>query len=1166
MRLGGRLAVLGSFRSNSEVFIPGPPLLRWNPSGFLVAFSLGTSILIYIGLLVRSKVPTSGLNTTLIATILGILLLGTSLIYSWEFFLRDLRQAPEELTILGRIEHTVPDVGHSIPVLHHIHTDLSQVGKLFWVLNEAHYLVREQLLSDLKRRARSGCTKCRDHAALQLALCYSTAFGTPRNVALSTSWLEFGHKSERDLKRLYKEAEYQVEVAWGYETPMFKGVAALRTYECHLPNMIFNKFGEGAHPAAILRYRQEIDGRIEAGICLRSVATLHSKLGDLYFSRRDYKLAENHFREALKIENEMNPHRSVLLRRVITSAFERSHWYAHLLAMALDAQEKGKAAIETLNGINLPTKAPKEEGILRSTISKLFKNNRQHNEFLWTRELLVQLLIKQNELDKVLNMNPLSVFAEILNIDEKDSSVAEEEDVLLLKERSSRNIAALADSLSEQGRRLEAAHILRQRQKIYIKHYGASNLTTIQAMGELTFLLSKMLPDQVQEALSLEFPILGNSPQEANNELLLLRTIYAFALSKSGLLHEAIAELNQVLHVKERKWTQADYVSQGCLSPLADTFGFHGCREWKEPALMQQELLSMLKQEQCPKIQESVIALLCALARIDGLKDSLTLMRHLVEQLRLEYPDQWSDRCRIQGYLVFTLSSLGLCFQDANYLNEALCLGNATKDEISQTCGLKTVELFDAVVDLASVYSKKSIVACHFHGFNLQDLNFMRNAEGMHQLVVDIAREIFGDTHEKTTNALIQLHALIGRHAIARAGNFPELSVFSFNDRSKEIQASLGENSSVPQLELLSTIQLFSETSDHLLQLQFLSIEDYFDVQGDIVEMIDKEFEDSHDRKFLDIHARKRMDIYERQLTLYHPLSQAQRIHIARMCVRRGRVKKAWSLLSVVPWCHENYYLRSNGVLTPHPQIIRALETIAQAFELDGASYISLPILKSALQMAQKTFRGGDAHPSTVLLRLNLLRAISRAEDGCPTKRISNAQDRLKLATETFGQQQTETIGCMNELAEALLDDARKREALRITHEALELGLPLWNFSHPMASRLWKNFLTAHNRLADSERFRAQLKEFLLPHLEDEPFRRGLRAGVEIVFAAIERLVVSRWALGPDHYFTKVMGDEVKSLTFHCVAHAKLLIQKCLELGSAELPDCERFNIDTYMP
>lgn len=81
--------------------------------------------MIYIGLLVRSNFSTSGFNTTVIATVLGILLLGASLIYNWEFFLRDLRQAPNELTIFGRIEHTVPDVGHNIPVLHHIHADLT---------------------------------------------------------------------------------------------------------------------------------------------------------------------------------------------------------------------------------------------------------------------------------------------------------------------------------------------------------------------------------------------------------------------------------------------------------------------------------------------------------------------------------------------------------------------------------------------------------------------------------------------------------------------------------------------------------------------------------------------------------------------------------------------------------------------------------------------------------------------------------------------------------------------------------------------------------------------------------------------------------------------------------------------------------------------------------
>lgn len=64
------------------------------------------------------------------------------------------------------------------------------------MLNETHYLVREQLINDLERRAQGSCTKCQDHAALQLELCFSTVFGTPRNVASSESWLAFSHKKK----------------------------------------------------------------------------------------------------------------------------------------------------------------------------------------------------------------------------------------------------------------------------------------------------------------------------------------------------------------------------------------------------------------------------------------------------------------------------------------------------------------------------------------------------------------------------------------------------------------------------------------------------------------------------------------------------------------------------------------------------------------------------------------------------------------------------------------------------------------------------------------------------------------------------------------------------------------------------------------------------------
>lgn len=74
---------------------------------------------------------------------------------------------------------------------------------------------------------------------------------------------------------------------------------------------------------------------------------------------------------------------------------------------------------------------------------------------------------------------------------------------------------------------------------------------------------------------------------------------------------------------RDRKWTGADYATQSCMRHLADSFGFHGTREWKEPAVMQQELVLMFKRVQCPRIQEAVIALLCALARTDELKNAL---------------------------------------------------------------------------------------------------------------------------------------------------------------------------------------------------------------------------------------------------------------------------------------------------------------------------------------------------------------------------------------------------------------------------------------------------------------------------------------------------------------------------------------------------------------
>lgn len=100
------------------------------------------------------------------------------------------------------------------------------------------------------------------------------------------------------------------------------------------------------------------------------------------------------------------------------------------------------------------------------------------------------------------------------------------------------------------------------------------------------------------------------------------------------------------------------------------------------------------------------------------------------------------------------LSSFGFCSQSAEYLNEALSLRNAMRDEVYQTCGPEALELLDVVVLLASVYSKKSIIACHIYRFGLQNLNFMKKAERVHQLTVEMATTIFGDTHEKTADVM----------------------------------------------------------------------------------------------------------------------------------------------------------------------------------------------------------------------------------------------------------------------------------------------------------------------------------------------------------------------------------------------------------------------------
>lgn len=109
--------VLTILRRNPEVFIPGPPLLTWSnvdPFGSSNLIMI-TIIVIYSILLITSIVAKR--NSTSYAIILGIFLLLICCTNTWATFLQDLRHAPLDFSIFGRIEHAVPDVGHHILLL-----------------------------------------------------------------------------------------------------------------------------------------------------------------------------------------------------------------------------------------------------------------------------------------------------------------------------------------------------------------------------------------------------------------------------------------------------------------------------------------------------------------------------------------------------------------------------------------------------------------------------------------------------------------------------------------------------------------------------------------------------------------------------------------------------------------------------------------------------------------------------------------------------------------------------------------------------------------------------------------------------------------------------------------------------------------------------------------
>lgn len=167
-------------------------------------------------------------------------------------------------------------------------------------LDDTDYIVRRSIAQDLLYKAvHTECSLCRQRCAFWVAICYSLAFGVPRDPEAVQQWLDKSGSSDKDLRAVIEHIDNKYRVP-GHVSKDVLDQLGLRML------VSANRIQEYQASSRILEaeafLRQEIDARSEAlGSNHRGLATLSSELARVLASRSLFSEAEQRQKQVVEI-------------------------------------------------------------------------------------------------------------------------------------------------------------------------------------------------------------------------------------------------------------------------------------------------------------------------------------------------------------------------------------------------------------------------------------------------------------------------------------------------------------------------------------------------------------------------------------------------------------------------------------------------------------------------------------------------------------------------------------------------------------------------------------------------------------------------------------------------------------------------------------------------
>lgn len=986
--------------------------------------------------------------------------------------------------------------------------------------------MRAQIVKDLQLRLRDpdpesvdprkSCTTCSSLAAFQLALCYYTAFGTPRDLQATKTLLGRGGNKLKGMRKACKEIQFWEAHYYSERIDSESlGVEPNYGFEEDLPD---NDFTIRRVPEVVDFYEAEIEGKIQSEACHHSAIVLQRSIGKICTEAYMYEKAEEVYRAAIDMLKTAPPISIGIMgidkrkqRRMVDE-------YKEYLAEALQSQGKLKDAIKELETTGIFRKEAGTAGqLLEFAKSKVKKRTAfEWRDCVESKVWMMDLLLEQykssrreSDLYAVMASGLISDLGEKAKGWKNSRKMNLERDLKVMKS-ALKVLKELAEAWTALGHGAKSRAILDERVRLcagFFDEDGSKDSNeTYSAKHDLAvgLLLDGAYPDalMILEKLSTQ-----STYDEIHPERLELMTAISLTYSRMGADEKAMDIMGRVLQIKRATFGDSHPINLGCMNDLAGSLSILGEKALSTPAALQHDLLAILKASSDREVRTRTMDLLWHFSKSECLYKVLSELDSFLALLKSK-DDHFGSIVKIQTSLVFMLSHLGFTFEDATILEQAEAVNLELKERHERYFSADSVGSLSILESMACISWMKCNILCKRKGFGRDDFAYFERLIESHAAVYDLSSTLRGPRHCRTIDAMERWAIALSDIGFARDNEEMILKSQDLYEEAILMRRDNPDSASAGPPD--DNGDESSHAAYHLAILQFKR-----------KNLAAKDLRFSY-KKMRDFLYGAEAPFHPGELALLESLvytmleehvPKTPSRKLSRAFSRFRRVRKEWDKEPEL-----------------HPDYLRATESYAYAEYQNDRGFRERLEARNLKWIAKKVHTEKSQYHCILRYKMSLSRALS--ENKCDwDEAMAIAKEVVNASMETSGTEHTRTAAFTEDLARLHERFGREIEARRLYAQALQTYSLLLGVKHSESTGTW-NYLfkiLAKKQEQDelSGRVTRLLKKFIKAQKREPDVKKpdisslrkwALRAGA------------SRIVLGGEHEFSKGASLVLQSL------------------------------------